>query len=155
MADRDAVQAAATVQLPPERAFELFTAGLGSWYPPEYTWSQDVLDTIAIEPREGGRCFEVGPDGFQCDWGRVLAWEPPHRLLLAWQVSPRREPVPDPAKASEVEVRFEEAGPSATRVELEHREFARHGEDGDAYRQAMGSPQGWPYMLERYSEAAG
>lgn len=81
-----------TVAAPRERAFAVFTDGLATWWPREYTWARDVLETIAIEPREGGRCYERGPHNFQCDWGRVLAWNPPHQLVISWQISPRREP---------------------------------------------------------------
>jgi uncharacterized protein YndB with AHSA1/START domain len=83
----------------------------------------------------------------------VLVWEPPRRLVLAWQISPERAPEPDPAKASEVEVRFVAEGPSVTRVELEHRGFERHGAGGAGYRAGMGAPQGWPYILDRYAMA--
>jgi hypothetical protein len=86
-----------------ERAFAVFAEGLASWYPSEYMWSQDVLDTIAIEGREGGRCCERGPWGFWIDWGRVLVWDPLRRLAYSWQISPERQPIPDPAKASEVD----------------------------------------------------
>ncbi|MGH8929928.1 MAG: SRPBCC family protein, partial [Egibacteraceae bacterium] len=127
------VRVSVTVEAPAERAFALFTEGLGSWWPADYTWARDTLDTIGIEPRLGGRCFERGPHGFTCDWGRVLAWDPPQRLVLSWQIGPRREPEPDPGKASVVEVRFSAGDPSVT-VELEHRGFARHGDSGDLYR---------------------
>jgi uncharacterized protein YndB with AHSA1/START domain len=147
-----AVHAGVSVPVSAERAFERFAEGFGEWYPPEYTWSQAVLEKIAIEPREGGACYELGPHGFRCDWGRVIVWEPPHRLVFTWQVSPRREPVPDPARASEVEVRFE-AEESSTRVELEHRLFSRHGEDAAGYRRAMDSEHGWAYMLGRYADS--
>lgn len=144
---------AVTVRAPAELAFASF-ADLAAWWPREYTWAGVLLETIACEPREGGRCFERGPHGFSCDWGRVLAWEPPRRLVLAWQVSPRRVPEPDPARASEVEVRFVADGPAATRVELEHRGFERHGPEGDAYQTAMTSPNGWPLILARYAAIA-
>lgn len=150
----DSVRSSVRVPLSVERAFALFTRDLTSWWPKEYTWAGEVLETIAIESRQGGRCFERGPHGFQCDWGRVLAWEPPRRLVLAWQISPAREPEPNPAKASEVEISFQPEGPDATRVDLEHREFARHGQKGSIYCEAMGSPQGWPYILERYRASA-
>jgi uncharacterized protein YndB with AHSA1/START domain len=80
----------------------------------------------------------------------VLVWEPPHRLVFTWQISPRREPEPNPARASEVEVRFEAEGPSRTQVEFEHRHFDRHGEGGAEYQAMLGSPQGWPYILDCY-----
>jgi uncharacterized protein YndB with AHSA1/START domain len=140
------------IELPADagEAFELFTARFGDWWPAEYTWSGGTLEQIAIEPRVGGHCYEMGPDGFRCDWGTVTAWEPPHRLAFLWQISPRREPVPDPASASEVEVSFGDG-----RVALEHRGFERHGDDGDGYARGMGSPQGWPYILGRLAAAAG
>jgi uncharacterized protein YndB with AHSA1/START domain len=149
----DPIRRSVTVPAPPERAFSVFTGGIAAWWPPEYTWAQDVLDTIAIEPRDGGRCFERGPHGFECDFGRVLAWEPPRRLRFRWQIAPDRTPQPDPAKAGEVEVRFSPEGPSGTRVELEHSGFDRHGEAGAAYRDGMDSPEGWPFLLERYGAA--
>jgi uncharacterized protein YndB with AHSA1/START domain len=102
--DEKAIHQIMTVPMSVEHAFKIFAEGLASWWPAEYTWSQDVLETIAIEPGEGGRCFERGPHNFECDWGRVLTWEPPHRLAFTWQISPKREPEPNPAKASEVEV---------------------------------------------------
>jgi uncharacterized protein YndB with AHSA1/START domain len=151
----DAVRASVAVAGPPERAFVAFAEGFSSWWPREYTWSQEVLDTIAIEPRAGGRCFERGPSGFECDWGRVLAWEPPHRILLTWQIGPNREPVPNQARASQVEVRFLADGAAGTRVELEHRGFARHGEAGAGYREAMGAEMGWPLILDRFAESLG
>ncbi len=142
-----------TVPVAPDRAFASFTEGMGSWWPPEYTWAQQALEEIAIEPREGGRCFERGPHGFSCDWGRVVAWEPPKRLAFTWQISPQRVPQPDPDRASLVEVRFSAEG-DATRLELEHRDFDRHGEGADGYRAAMESPQGWPFILERFAAGA-
>ena len=142
----------ATVHVPgvPERAFAAFTAEFGRWWPPEYTWSQDTLEEIGIDTREGGLCFERGPHGFHCDWGRVLAWEPPSRLVLAWQIGPTRAPEPDPAKASEVEVRFEADG-DGTRVSLSHTGFERHGDGAEGYAAAMDSPQGWDYILGRFA----
>ncbi len=157
MAEHDANEAVRrtfTIQAPVGRAFALFTGGMASWWPAEYTWAGDVLETISMEPGEGGRCFERGPHGFECDWGRVLAWDPPHRLVFTWQISPTRVPEPNPEKASEVEVRFAPDGPEATRVEFEHRDFAKHGEGAAAYRAAMHSAQGWTYILDRYEAAA-
>jgi uncharacterized protein YndB with AHSA1/START domain len=145
-----------TVDCPLAEAFELFAERLGSWWPAEYTWSQNVLEAIGIEPRVAGMCFERGPFGFRCDWGRVLRWEPPRALELAWQISPRREPVPDPARASMVSVNFEagSAGASArTRLTLEHSAFENHGDGAREYREAMASPQGWAYILARFVDA--
>jgi uncharacterized protein YndB with AHSA1/START domain len=140
------IRHAVSVPVPPERAFVAFVEELGAWWPREYTWSGDVLERIGMEPREGGLCTELGPHGFRCDWGRVLAYEPPHRLVFTWQIGPSREPVPDPARATEVEVRFGDG-----RVELEHRGFDRPGAGGEDYRAGLASDQGWPYMLGRYA----
>ncbi|MDQ5817219.1 MAG: SRPBCC family protein [Actinomycetota bacterium] len=154
-ATEDAIRLTLTVSASVERAYAVFAEELASWYPSEYTWSQDVLETIGIEGREGKRCFERGPYGFWMDWGRVLLWDPPHRLVFSWQISPRREPVPDPEKSSEVELRFHEEGPRSTRVEFEHRGLSRHGEGAESYLKAISSEQGWPYILDRYAGAFG
>jgi uncharacterized protein YndB with AHSA1/START domain len=146
----EAIQHTVEVPLPRDRAFARFVEHLGEWWPAEYTWSQDVLEAIGIEPREGGMCFERGPHGFRCDWGRVIAFEPPERLVFTWQIGPNRDPVPDDRRASEVEVRFD----GATQVQLEHRRFERHGEAAEAYRAALASEQGWPYILGRYANGA-
>jgi uncharacterized protein YndB with AHSA1/START domain len=106
------IRQAVTVPVPVERAFAAFT-DLASWWPRVYTWAADTLEDIGIEPREGGHCYERGPYGFTCHWGRVLAWEPPARLVFTWQIAPDRVPEPNPAKASEGEVRFQEAEPPA------------------------------------------
>lgn len=151
--EEEIIQRRLTVPVSTDQAFDFFTAKLTNWWPPEYTWSQDVLETIAIEPGVNGRCFERGPFNFECDWGRVLVWEPPRRLVFTWQISPGREPVPDPSKASEVEVRFEAESASSTQVIFEHRRFARHGDGAADYRAMLDSPQGWPYILDCYREA--
>jgi uncharacterized protein YndB with AHSA1/START domain len=139
-----------TVPHDPAAAFERFAVRLGEWWPREYTWAQSSLQWIGIDASTGA-CFELGPHGFRCDWGRVLAWDPARRLQIAWQISPRREPVPDPDRASEVEVVFAPVK-GGSRVSLEHRAFDRHGEGAAEYRDAMASPRGWPYILARYAE---
>lgn len=129
---------------------------MSRWWPREYTWSGDGLEDIGIERGEEGRCFERGPHGLRYDWGRVIDWDPPGRLVFTWQIGPDRVPVPDPEGGSEVEVRFR-ASPDgeATTVTLEHRGFHRHGEGADAYRAGMGSEEGWPFILARFRESAG
>ena len=151
---QDTVERTFTVPVTPERAFSVFTSEMAAWWPREYTWAKDALETIGIEPEEGGRCFERGPHGFACDWGRVTEWDPPRRLAFLWQISPTRAPEPNPERASEVEVRFEADGTEATRVTLEHRVFSNHGEGAAEYRTAMDSAKGWTYILDRYREAA-
>jgi len=150
--DSDSINFRQEVDVAPEKAFVLFSDGLGGWWPPEYTWSRECLESISIEPFEDGRCFERGPRGFQCDWGRVLAWDAPRRLAFTWQIGPDRSPQPDPAKASEVDVSFKLRRGGGTTVELEHRGFARLGDGAAAYREAMAAPEGWPYILGRYAD---
>jgi uncharacterized protein YndB with AHSA1/START domain len=114
MPTEEPIRQAVTVPVPVEQAFAAFV-DLASWWPREYTWAGDTLEDIGIAPhREGGHCFEQGPHGFTCHWGRVLAWDPPTRLVLTWQIGPDRVPEPNPAKASEVEVRLHPTGPSGT-----------------------------------------
>ncbi|NUT36748.1 MAG: ATPase [Hamadaea sp.] len=131
----------------PDVRFRAFTADLGRWWPTEFTWSGEVLAEIGIEPRIGGMCYEIGPHGFRCDWGRVLAWDPPERLTFSWQIGPQREPVPDARRCGEVEVRF----PADGGVVLVHRGFERHGTNAEDYAKAM-EAQGWPQILRRYAE---
>lgn len=149
MASDDAIRISVELAVGQEKAFQCFGAGIGAWWPREYTWSGEVLESIAIEPFEEGRCYERGPLGFQCDWGRVLVWDPPSRLVLAWQIGPGRQPQPDPAKASEVEVTFKPGRSGDTTVDLEHRGFA-NAEGGGAYRDMLAADEGWPYILGSY-----
>jgi uncharacterized protein YndB with AHSA1/START domain len=147
------VRRSVTVQAPPERAFEVFTAGFSSWWPIE---SHHIGETMAVEvvidPFAGGRWFEHDADGNECVWGFVTAWEPPHRVLLAWHLTPEYEFDPDPAKATEVEVRFT-AQESGTLVELEHRGFERHGATGAVMREKVSAEGGWADLLDRYARA--
>ena len=135
--------------VPPADAFATFTERMAAWWPPDATWSREALESIGIEPRVGGFCFERGPHGLRLDWGRVTTWEPPHRLVFSWQIGPHRTPEPNPAHASEVEVRFDDDG-GASRMTLQHRGFERHGADAAAYRDAMASDAGWPHLLDRF-----
>lgn len=141
-----------TVNANREKAFDVFVNHFSAWWPADYTWSQDVLEAIVIEPKVNGRCFERGPFGFLCDWGRVVRFDPPQSLVFTWQISPAREPVPDPAKASEVEVSFLGDDTGGIRLNLEHRGFTRHGEGWENYLEAMDSAQGWKWILEQYRE---
>lgn len=150
----ESVRSIVTVALPAERAFAFFTEHFTLWWPREYTWGREALEEIGLERREGGFCFERGPHGFRCDWGRILAWEPPRRLVLAWQISPRHEPEPNPARASTVEITFLAETPMQTRVVLDHRDFERHGEEAAEYRAALASREGWSSILDRFRTGA-
>ncbi|MGF1624975.1 MAG: SRPBCC family protein [Alphaproteobacteria bacterium] len=145
----DQLVATISVDLEPQQAFERFLA-LESWWPRAYSWSGEALVDLSIDPRAGGLLTETGPHGFRCDFGRVLAIEPPRHLLLSWQISPRREPQPDPAQASEVELSFAAAA-AGTSVTLAHRHFRRHGPGHEQYREAMAAEQGWPYLLRCFA----
>jgi uncharacterized protein YndB with AHSA1/START domain len=138
----------------PQRAWSLFTDRFAAWWPRAYTFSQERLAEIGIEPVAGGRCFERDAAGQDLRWGTVLAAEPPARLLFRWQITADRRIEPDPARASEVEVTFAPDG-DGTQVSLSHRGFSRHGGDWRAYRAGMGSEQGWTYCLACFADLAG
>jgi uncharacterized protein YndB with AHSA1/START domain len=145
------VQKSITVKATPARAFEVFTAEYDSWWPRSHHIGKAPMKTAIIESRAGGRCYTVQTDGSECDWGTVLVWDPPHRLVLAWQIDARWQYEPDLAKSSEVDVRFTPAGDGLTRVDLEHRYLERHGLDAAAVRMAIDSPNGWGGLLEMYA----
>jgi uncharacterized protein YndB with AHSA1/START domain len=134
------------------RTFEVFTAI--SWWPKEHSILKGTRQqAVLIEPRAGGRWFERGEDGSECDWGKVLAWEPPRRLLLTWQLNGNFQV--DPNLVTEVEVTFMPEGANLTRVELEHRHLERAGDTAAALRAGVDSPDGWAGLLKRFAEAAG
>jgi uncharacterized protein YndB with AHSA1/START domain len=141
-----------TVAASQQRAFEVFTAQFGSWWPKDYQIGEAAMADFILEPKVGGRWYELGVDGKQCDTGRVTAYEPPERVVLAWQLDERWHYDADPAHASEVEVRFIAEGPSRTRVELEHRGFERHGAGADGVRGGIDAPTGWTYVLDLFAK---
>ena len=147
-----AVRRTITVAAAPQRAFEVFTAQLGRWWPREFHIGATEMADFVLEPKAGGRWYEVGVDGTQCEVGRVTSFDPPDSFVLAWQLNGSFQYDPDPAHASEVEVRFVAAGPAQTRIELEHRGFERHGTDADAVRASIDSPQGWDYCLDLFAK---
>ena len=135
----------------PEHAFNVFTNGIGRWWPKTHKISKSDLDRPIIEPKAGGRWYELAVDGAECEVGKVLAWEPPHRLLLAWQL--RHDWSFDPDLVTEVEVTFAPEG-DGTRVNLEHRNLERLGDSAEAMRQRIDAPGGWGLLLQLYSETA-
>jgi len=137
-----------------DKAFSLVVDHFGDWWPRDYTFSGEDLKELVIEPFPGGNCYEVDNNGRMIIWGTVLSIEAPLFIRLAWQISPDRQVVPDSATASRVMISFRDAG-EATRIELVHNEFIRHGEGGDRYRVAMASPMGWPKCLEALAKTAG
>ena len=109
-------------------------------------------DRMVLEPRVGGHVYDRGVDGSECRWARVLAFEPPNRVLLSWDISPRWQIETDPDKTSEWEVRFIAETPSRTRLELEHRHLERHGQGWEGVREGVEGDQGWPLYLKRFAE---
>ena len=127
-ATQTAVQASIVVEAPIERAFSVFTDGMGTWWPPEHHLAQAEVAEMVFEPRAGGQVYDRAVDGSECHWGRVIVYEPPQRLVMGWHVSAQWQLETDPHKTSEVEVRFVAEGAARTRVEVEHRHLDRHGE---------------------------
>ena len=145
------VRATITVEASQARAFETFV-NMGAWWPLESHHIGEVQPkSTHIEPRQGGRLYEVGIDGSECDWGRVLAYEPPAFLKLDWQINADWKS--DPSFHSPVEIKFIAEGPNRTRVELSH-DVAAFGERAAEVRSAIGSQGGWPGLLERFAKAA-
>ena len=136
-----------------ERAFSVFTEKMASWWPATHHIAKQPFQEIVIEPRAGGRWLERAADGSECPWGRVLAWEPPHRVTLSWHLQADWQFDPNPEKASEVEIRFFSEGAGKTRVELEHRGLERHGAGWEKIRTGVDSPGGWSSILENFAKA--
>jgi len=150
------VRSAVTVEASVERAFAVFTEGMTGWWPLDtHHIGEKAAEAAVMEPRAGGRLFERAADGSECDWGRVLVWDPPRRLVLAWHLARDWGFDPDPEHASEVEILFAPEGDGRTRVSLEHRAFERHGPGADDVRAAVAGEGGWPGLLGRYADAVG
>ena len=139
------VRKSITVNATPELAFEVFTAENDTWWPRTHHIGKSPMIKGTVECRLGGRCYSDHEDGTQCDWGKVLVWEPPHRVVLAWQITHEWGYNPDLGQTSEVEVRFTAMDGSVTRVDLEHRYFQRMGPGGATLRAAVDG--GWPGLL--------
>jgi uncharacterized protein YndB with AHSA1/START domain len=147
-----AVRTSITVNAPIERAFSVFTDGIGTWWSPDHHILRGELAEMVFEPRVGGHVYDRGVDGTECHWARVLVYEPPGRVVFSWDISLEWQIETDQEKTSEVEVRFTALGTDRTLVELEHRHIDRHGDGWEQMRDAVGSPNGW--SLRRFGEAA-
>jgi len=135
------------VNAEPARAFEVFTAGLGRWWPRDKGIGKLPMKSAIMETRLGGRWYELADDGTQTNVGRIIVWEPPQRFVITWDINSKWKP--DTTISSEVEVKFIPDGINGTRVELEHRKFEQMGaEQGETMREHVDS--GWPGMLERF-----
>ncbi len=145
------VRRSVTVKAEPARAFQAFVGNIGRWWPRSHAIGGKPLVDAVMEPRAGGRWYEVSEDGSTCDWGKVLVYEPPGRLVLAWQIDADWKY--DPDLITEVEVLFIPDG-EGTRVELEHRNIERFGSRATAVADMIGSDGGWPLILGLYAESA-
>lgn len=146
------VKQSVVVEAPIECAFKVFTEQFGSFKPPEHNLLAVPIAKTVFEPRVGGHIYDRGIDGSECRWARVLAYEPPDRVLLSWDINPRWQIETDPLKTSEWEVRFMAETPNRTRVELEHRNLERHGQGWESERDDVAGDQGWPLYLKRFAD---
>ena len=146
------VRTSIIVDAPIERAFRAFTEQFDRIKPREHNLLSVAIAETVFEARVGGRIYDRGVDGSECHWARVLAIEPPNRIVFSWDISPRWQIEANKDKTSEVEVRFVAETPRRTRVELEHRNLDRHGPGWESERDGVGTDQGWPLYLQRFAK---
>lgn len=139
------------VEAPIARAFTAFTERFGDFKPVEHNLLAAAIAETVFEPHVGGHIYDRGTDGSECRWARVLAYEPPNRVVFSWDIDPQWQIETEPDNTSEVEVRFVVETPQRTRVELEHRNIDRHGPGWQALRDAVADDAGWPLYLSRYA----
>jgi uncharacterized protein YndB with AHSA1/START domain len=151
-AQETSVRMQIVVEVPIDRAFRVFTEDFGSFKPPEHNMLGVEIAETVFEPRVGGHLYDRGVDGSECRWARVLAYEPPNRVVISWDISPQWQIETNLERTSVVEVRFISEAPERTRVELEHRNLDRHGEGWEATREGVGGDAGWPLYLQRFAE---
>jgi uncharacterized protein YndB with AHSA1/START domain len=141
-----------TVEAPIARAFEVFATRMGTWWPQTHRMGSEPIDDLVLEPRTGGRWVEHSTDGTEVDWGEVLVWNPPTRLMLSWGISGDWK-LEGPGAHSEIDVRFIAETPGRTRVELAHRGLERHTGDWVALRDTVSGDKGWGHLLSLYAGA--
>ncbi len=151
--DPTTVRSTIVVAVDIEHAFTVFTAQMGSWWNPEHHINDSPMAAVILEPRVGGRWYELGTDGTQCDWGVVLAWDPPDHVAVSWHLDGDFRFGPDANRASRVDVWFYSEHDGTTRVELEHSGLDHHGPSWRRLRDAIASPEGWPEALRRFATA--
>jgi uncharacterized protein YndB with AHSA1/START domain len=151
-AEATSVRSEVVVNAGLDRAFAVFTEQMDAIKPREHNVLGVDIEQTVFEPRVGGRIYDRGIDGSECEWATVLAYEPPDRLVFSWNISPRWQVEPDPDKRSEVEVRFISEDEQRTRVRLEHRHLDRHGDGWEGARDGVASPDGWDLYLNRYAD---
>lgn len=139
-----------TVDAPLERAFRVFTERFGDFKPREHNLLQVPIAATVFEPRVGGHIYDRGVDGSECRWARVVAYEPPDRVVFTWDIGPTWQVEIDLERTSEVEVRFVGETADRTRVVLEHRHLDRHGDGWESVAAGVDGDAGWPLYLTRY-----
>jgi uncharacterized protein YndB with AHSA1/START domain len=154
-AEQTSIRTDVVVEAAAERAFRVFTEQFDQIKPREHNMLEVDIAESVFEPRAGGRVYDRGVDGSECQWARVLAYEPPERIVFSWDISPQWQIETDLERASEVEVRFVAEAPDRTRVELEHRQLDRHGDGWQGMREGVGGDQGWPLYLARFADQVG
>jgi uncharacterized protein YndB with AHSA1/START domain len=147
--NRTTLQVDITVNVPAEHAFRVFTERFDEIKPRDHNLLAVPIERTVLEPHVGGTIHDIGIDGSRCTWARVLAYEPPHRLVISWDISPQWQIEPDLARTSEVEIRFIPTTPQRTQVVLEHRHLDRHGDGWEGFA-TLDTGTGWPLYLERY-----
>lgn len=138
------------VDVPVAKAFDVFVGRFGDFKPVEHNLMDVPIAETVVEQWVGGHIIDRGADGTECRWARILAFDPPHRLLFSWDIGPQWELEPDPDRTSEVEVLFVAEGPTRTRVELEHRNLDRHGPGWRSVSKGVAGDAGWPLYLARF-----
>jgi uncharacterized protein YndB with AHSA1/START domain len=138
------------VNAPLERAFLVFTEQFGDFKPREHNLLGVPIAETVFEPRVGGHIYDRGVDGSLCRWARIVAYEPPNRVVFTWDIGPTWQLETDLNRASEVEVRFVAESDRRTRVELEHRHIERHGGGWESVAAGVDGDAGWPLYLRRY-----
>lgn len=151
-AEATSVTHSIVVEPPIARAFKVFTEDFGRFKPAEHNLLGVPIAETVFEPRIGGHLYDRGVDGSECRWARVLAYEPPDRVVLSWDISPQWRIESDLERASEWEVRFTAETATRTRVEIEHRHLERHGEGWQGVRDGVGGDRGWPLYLRRFAD---
>jgi uncharacterized protein YndB with AHSA1/START domain len=146
------VRHSVVVDAPLDKAFEVFTKDFGRFKPPEHNMLGVEIAETVFEARVGGSLYDRGVDGSECRWARVLAYDPPNRVILSWDIGPTWRIETDPNKTSEFEVQFIAETPNRTRLELEHRSLERHGDGWEGVRDGVDGDQGWPLYLRRYAQ---
>ena len=149
--DAAVVRRQVVVNVPLDRAFAVFTERFGDFKPPEHNLLASPIAETVFEPRVGGHIYDRAEDGSECRWARILAYEPPNRVVFSWDIGTQWQLESDPANTSEVEVRFVPEGEDRTRLELEHRNIDRHGPGWETLSEGVDADQGWPLYLARYA----